>query len=204
MGIEQYRVVVSFDEEKQAYVAKVPELPLMPEVVAESRSEVIAKLDEAMEIGAKLTIEQDGQLPPAIDTDESFSGHIEADIGKSLHKDLAFKARREGIDLDKAILAAISAYVCRYRHPGLGRGKGRDEKRDENVDGNNRNYEGRRFYNPREGSDTYRTLMEDGASFREFLRQQERGARPMRRRRNNNNNNSNGSSPASSNNNSDQ
>ncbi len=200
MGIEQYRVEVSFNAEKQAYVAKVPELPLMPEVTAETRAEAIAKLDEAIEIGAKLTIEQEGQLPTAIDTDDSFSGHIELDIGKSLHKDLAFKAKREGIDLDKLIISALSAFVNRGR-PAAGLRKARDEKRDENIDGNSRSYEGRRYYNPREGSDAYRTLMEDGASFREFLRQQERGARPMRRRRNNNNNNT---AATSSNNNSEQ
>lgn len=199
MGAEQYRVVIRFDEENKQFVAEVPELPLMTAVTGESRADVMSKLDEAMEAAIKLTIEQNGSLPKAIDEDDSLNGELTISLGKTLHRELAFKAKKEGLDLDKAIIAALSAYAYNRRSYNNFH-KNNDEKRDENVDGNNKSYENRRYNGvPREGSDAYRTLMDDGASFREYLRQQERSARPQRNNRSRRPRNNNGENTSSNN-----
>src|SRR5689334_11237945 len=99
MSKPNYRVIVTFDGERKLFVARAPELE---HTTAEggTRAEAIANVEQ--EIDAQLAnMLSHGSTPPRAVDEEQFTGEIAAKVSKTLHRDLTYQARTEGIELDQ-------------------------------------------------------------------------------------------------------
>ncbi|HEY2745085.1 MAG TPA: hypothetical protein VGL86_10700, partial [Polyangia bacterium] len=170
MSKPNYRATVTFDSERKIFSARAPELEHCSGEGA-TRAEAIAKLEE--EIDAQLAnILSHGSTPPRAVDEETFSGEISAKISKLLHRDLAYQARSEGIDLDQLVGELLSAAMeSRKQHRGARSGNSRpreDQQPHDNVGnrfdgggGRQRGFGGR-------GNNAH--LLDDRANFIEYVR----------------------------------
>lgn len=179
MSKPNYRVVLTFDADRKIFLARVPELE---HCTAEgtTRAEVISKVEE--EIDAQLAnMLSHGSTPPRSVDEENFSGEVTAKISKLLHRDLAYQARTDGIDLDHLVGEMLaSGMEVRRQHRGARpqRPAGGSHEQD-NI--GNRNEAG-----PRRGGFGGRNnnfqLLDDRANFIEYVRnlEQSNGQPPGR------------------------
>jgi len=153
-----YRVVVQRDAEKGVFVARAPELP---GCVAEgaSRSEALARLEEEMSAQVHNIREAGGEPPRPID-EGSYSGQLSVKVTSTLHRDLTWQAREEGVPLEQ-FLTEVLAHAL----DGRGRAPGRGPDGD-------RGFRGERAHGSR-----YHGIMEDRANFIEYVRGLESGMR---------------------------
>jgi predicted HicB family RNase H-like nuclease len=169
MSKPNYRVTLSFDGERKLFVARAPELE---HCFAEgaTRAEAIAKLEE--EIDAQLAnMLSHGSAPPRSVDEETFSGEITARISKSLHRELAYMARAEGLDLDQVVSEILAAGV-EQRRSGA-RGGARRAEDGNRAPGNHYDGGGRgRGFN---GNPRTTQLLDDRATFIEYVRGLENG-----------------------------
>jgi predicted RNase H-like HicB family nuclease len=167
-----YRVLVSFDPEKKQFLARAPELE---HCVGEgaTRAEAIAKVEEEIEATVANIKERGGRVPAAIDEDEGVSGELALKLSRSLHRELAWQARQEGVELahlaGEILAAGLEARRQRgARRPGEQQG-GREHGPDRGDRGGGRDRRG-------PGNDgRYHNIMDNGAAFREYVRDLERG-----------------------------
>jgi antitoxin HicB len=119
-----YRMVVQGDHE-EGYLALVPELPGCV-TAGETPAEALAELRDAMAAWLTVAVE-DGQPvpdppPPAtVEVDPStvrYSGRLLLRMPKSLHRELAEQAEREGVSLNQLVvthlarLAGLDAFIA--------------------------------------------------------------------------------------------
>src|SRR5262249_6353538 len=74
-----------------------------------SRAEAIAKVEEEIEAQIQ-NMQAHGATPPAAVDEETFSGELTVKIARSLHRDLVWQARSEGVEVDHLagqLLAAV-------------------------------------------------------------------------------------------------
>jgi predicted RNase H-like HicB family nuclease len=169
MSKPNYRVTLSFDGERKLFVARAPELE---HCFAEgaTRAEAIAKLEE--EIDAQLAnMLSHGSAPPRSVDEEIFSGEISARISKSLHRELAYMARSEGLDVDQVVSEILAAGIEQRRSARVG---GRRATEDGNrAPGNHYEGGGRGRFNGNARGNTQ--LLDDRANFIEYVRNLENG-----------------------------
>jgi len=103
----RYRSIVQFDSEKGVFVARAPELEHC-QAEGATRAEALAKLEEEMDAQIHNMAEQGAQPPAAVD-DEEFSGQLALKVSRSLHRELAFQARAEGIELAPLLAELLAA-----------------------------------------------------------------------------------------------
>ncbi|MFH0899856.1 MAG: type II toxin-antitoxin system HicB family antitoxin [Pseudomonadota bacterium] len=190
--MHKYRVLVQYDSEGALYVARAPELePCSGE--GATRAEAIAKVEEEIAAQLQNAREQGGSLPPAIDDDGSpYSGVVTLHLSRSLHREMVWQARVEGIDLDQLLSEMLPLALQGRRQAGRhmvrnaslaashhgpsegGNGPARGQSRDERG--------GRRGYG---SSDRYHAIMDDRATFLEYVRglDSSGSAMPNQRRR---------------------
>jgi predicted RNase H-like HicB family nuclease len=114
MSKPNYRVILTFDGDRKVFVARAPELEHCTAEGA-TRAEASAKLEE--EIDAQLAnMLSHGSTPPRAVDEETFSGEVTAKLSKALHRDLAYQARSEGIDLDHLVGELLSAALESRKH----------------------------------------------------------------------------------------
>src|SRR5882724_9780871 len=135
MSKPNYRATVTFDSERKLFMARAPELEHCSGEGA-SRADALAKLEE--EIDAQLAnMLSHGSTPPRAVDEETFSGELSAKVSKLLHRDLAYQARSEGIDLDHLVGELLSAAMeSRKQHRGARSGNSRpreDHAQHDNV-----------------------------------------------------------------------
>src|SRR5262249_55477743 len=107
MSKPNYRATLMFDTERKLFLARAPELEHCSAEGA-TRAEAIAKLEE--EIDAQLAnMLSHGSTPPRAVDEEQFTGEISAKVSKLLHRDLAYQARTEGIDVDHLVGELLAA-----------------------------------------------------------------------------------------------
>src|SRR5687768_8713875 len=102
--MSNYRVVVQYDTERSVFTARAPELG--PQVTADgaSRAEAVSKVEEEINALVANAREQGSNAPAALDDDlAGFDGTVTAKVSKGLHRDLAFQARIEGVDLAQLV-----------------------------------------------------------------------------------------------------
>jgi len=170
MSKPNYRVTLSFDGERKLFVARAPELE---HCFAEgaTRAEAIAKLEE--EIDAQLAnMLSHGSAPPRSVDEETFSGEISARISKTLHRDLAYMARSEGLELDQVVSEILAAGVEQRRgaRGGVRRGAEDGNRASGNHydgGGRGRGFNGNARTNPQ--------MLDDRATFIEYVRGLEHG-----------------------------
>lgn len=104
-----YREVIESDP-AGGYVGHIPALRGCV-TQAETRSEVLAMLDDAKAcwLEAALAAGIDIPEPPR---DEDFSGRFNLRLPKSLHRQLAQEAKREGVSLNQLALTFIARGLC--------------------------------------------------------------------------------------------
>lgn len=190
-----YRVLVNYDPERAVFVARAPELEHCSADGA-TRAEALAKIEEEMSAQIDNVRERGGQAPlPLDDQLAEHDGALAAKVSRTLHRDLAWQARVEGVDLGQLVgeILAAGLEVRRQRvgrrpspnaQPGQQRGGGPDDddNRGQRMDNRGRDERGgggggggnRRGQQQGQGG-RYHAIMEDRASFIEHVRQLEQG-----------------------------
>jgi predicted HicB family RNase H-like nuclease len=170
MSADSYRLVIVFDNEKKKFIARMPELPDL-QVEGESRAEAVSRIEEALEEAFRKAASDGKEMPAPFDQTE-FTGELTLKVTPTLHRDLAFLARQEGVDLNQLVSELLSAGVAGRAAPRTG-GHRREERSRDGREGSDR----RR--SPR-GQD-YFNIMEDKASFIDYVRKLDSGGGPNRR-----------------------
>ncbi|HEX9103924.1 MAG TPA: type II toxin-antitoxin system HicB family antitoxin [Polyangia bacterium] len=169
MSKPNYRATVTFDSDRKVFSARAPELEHCSGEGA-TRAEALAKLEE--EIDAQLAnMLSHGSTPPRAIDEETFSGEIAAKVSKLLHRELAYQARSEGIDLDHLVGELLAAAMeSRKQHRGVRSGNSRpreDQQPHDNV-GNRFDGGGRQRGFGGRGNNAH--LLDDRANFIEYVR----------------------------------
>ena len=183
MGKPNYRVVVSFDPQRASWSARAPELEHLTGE-GPSRKDAIAKLEE--EIDAQLAnMLSLGSEPPRASDEIEHSGEVTAKISKSLHRELFYLSRTEGVELDQLVSELLASALAQRQGPrGTSRkqqaqgmvpddvGNRVDAPRHSNADGNRS--DGNRADGNRGGGAFRRgnnpQLLDDRANFIEYVR----------------------------------
>jgi predicted RNase H-like HicB family nuclease len=158
--MSNYRIVISYSSEKEAYIARAPELDPC-EAESETRAEAVAQLEE--EIAARLAnMRSQGIEPPPPLDEQELDGELHVKVSTSLHRDLLFMARHEKLELEELLRELLARAV--FRRPPAGRGR-RQEGR-----GRSREGQGQRYHD----------IMENRADFIEYVRGLDSGKSPRR------------------------
>lgn len=175
MSSTNYRVLLSFDSDRKAFVARAPELGQCSGE-GPTRSEAIARLED--EIAAQLkNMQGSGHKPPAPLDESPLSGEVALKLSQKLHRDLQWQAHLEGVDLEHLLIELLAGGLeqrkstSRPRHGGQGRQAGEAEQ----VSGNSAGAQGGRRQGY--GGNRYNTnLLDDRANFIEYVRNLEHNA----------------------------
>jgi predicted RNase H-like HicB family nuclease len=104
-GGPKYRIEISWSEEDQCYVARVPELPgCMTD--GETYTAVAENVEQAIQsyVG---TLMAEGKPVPVPVAERSFSGKIPLRIDPRLHRDLVMKADLEDLSLNEFLATRL-------------------------------------------------------------------------------------------------
>ena len=174
MSKPNYRVQLTFDPDRKLFLARAPELEHCTAEGA-SRAEAIGKLEE--EIDAQLAnMLSHGSTPPKSVDEEDFTGEIHAKVSKVLHRDLAFQARSEGIELDQLVSEVLAAGMEGRKQTHRAHRGGNRVQAEHGPSDNigNRSYDGSGGPPRRQGGFGGRGannhLLDDRASFIEYVR----------------------------------
>jgi predicted HicB family RNase H-like nuclease len=167
MSIPNYRVVLSFDAERKVFAARAPELEHCTGEGA-TRGEAINKLEK--EIEAQLqNMQERGHRPPGAVDETTYSGEIAAKVSRTLHRDLAWQARQEGIELDQLLSEILAAGLDGRRH--LSRGpRGNRASHEGGVHENAGNQRDHRDSRGSGYGSRYHGILDDRANFIEYVR----------------------------------
>lgn len=112
-----YHIEVVYDASGEApgWFARVVELPgCMTQ--ADSRDEVLAMIQDAMRAWIEAAVEEGQPIPEPL-TDESYSGKFVVRVPRSLHRQLAEAAERDGVSLNAFVNVALARAVGPYPSP---------------------------------------------------------------------------------------
>lgn len=179
MSRPNYRVLLSYDGERKVFVARIPELPPCTGEGA-TRSEAIANMERELDALLQNLGDSGSRVPGAID-DLPASGELSVKVSRSLQRDLAFHAQVEGVELNQFLAELLAAGLehrlrsgrpQRRPHPNEA---GPDaERRSERSHGNERSdreHDGGRWRDrDRNNAARFHGLLEDRASFMEYVR----------------------------------
>jgi len=163
-----YRVLVHYDPEKNVFVARAPELEHC-RAEAATRQEAMARIEEEMTAQLEVMRERGGTPPvPVDDPAAEFSGEINAKVSHQLHRELAFQARAEGVELGQLLSEILPAALelRRRERRRAGPQEGRDERSDRGQERGDRDRRGGRAGQ----GGRYHAIMEDKATFLEYVR----------------------------------
>ncbi len=113
----QYRINLAWSDEDEGYVATIPEFPNLS-----AFGETPEKALTEVRTGAELMLEvlkEDGEQPPEPKKSIKYSGQTRLRLPKSLHRDLAIEAEREGVSLNTLIISKMSEYLGRKNQLAL-------------------------------------------------------------------------------------
>ncbi len=160
-----YRILMRYNSGTKRFVAAVPELGDV-QVEAETRTEALSKAEEAIEQAIRKAAEAGEELPAPMELVE-FSGELKIRISPKLHRELAFWAVEDNLEPEQLAAEMISAgtAIKAIGRPaksgregrGGGRGGGRGERQEKGGRG-------------RGGRKDYHDIMDDRASFIEYVR----------------------------------
>jgi predicted RNase H-like HicB family nuclease len=184
MSEQRYRVVIQFDPEKEQYLARAPELP---GCVAEGESyeAALSAITEEMDAQVENIKESGGRVPVPVDEQE-VSGEITLRISKTLHRELHWLALLEELEDDElasevfqdGLKHRLRSKPRQRRQPGPPRkeaSEGNEDRQPTEDDQRGRGRQGRGRPNRgrgrgRGGGARYHEIMEDKASFLEYVR----------------------------------
>ncbi len=169
-----FRLTIAYDNDKQKFIARIPELD---DVVAEgaTRPEALQAAEAALEKAFREAADTGREMPVPMDGRE-FDGKLEIQVSASLHRELSIQARQENVELGMLCAELLSAGLSQRQQGRFSRGpregRGREGFRDGNRDGRRGRREGRGYFN----------VMDDKANFLEYVRSLDDPRRPPRRR----------------------
>jgi predicted RNase H-like HicB family nuclease len=169
MSKPNYRATLTFDPDRKVFLARAPELEHCTGE-GPTRAEAIANLEQ--EIDAQLAnMLSHGSTPPRAVDEETFSGEITAKVSRLLHRDLAYQARSEGIELDHLVGELLAAAMeSRKQTRGLRSGNRQPQEHMPHDNVGNR-YEGGGQRNRGFGGRGHNpAIMDDRANFIEYVR----------------------------------
>jgi predicted RNase H-like HicB family nuclease len=174
MSKPNYRATVTFDSERKLFMARAPELEHCSGEGA-TRAEALTKLEE--EIDAQLAnMLSHGSTPPRAVDEETFTGEISAKISKLLHRELAYQARSEGIDVDHLVGELLAAAMeSRKQTRGVRSGNSRPREDQQPHDNVGNRFEGGGRGRGFGGRGNNAHLLDDRANFIEYVRGLEQG-----------------------------
>jgi hypothetical protein len=165
-----YRLAVYWDIDKAQYGVRSDELGNL-QVWADTRAQALALGEAALEsrIGQFAVRGEEMPRPFDLERAQDFSGQLELHLSRGLHRDLAQQARRERCSVEQLAGELLARGLGERRSDGRpgaaaprGGGERRDFRRDERGD-RDRNRRGM-------SADRYTQVMEDKASFMEYVR----------------------------------
>ena len=174
MSKPNYRVILSYDAERKVFHGRAPELEHCTGE-GTTRSEAITRVEE--EIDAQLAnMLSHGSTPPRSVDEETYSGQLTAKVSVSLHRDLTYQARTEGLELDQLLgeLLAAALEGRKQTHRGQ-RGGNRQAPDHVPHDGIGNRHEAPRRPAGFGGRGGYNPAMDDRANFIEYVRGLEQG-----------------------------
>jgi predicted RNase H-like HicB family nuclease len=171
MSKPNYRVILTYDAERKIFHARAPELEHCSGEGA-SRAEAISRVEE--EIDAQLAnMLSHGTAPPRSVDEETYSGELAVKVSKGLHRDLAYQARSEGIELDHLVgeLLAAAMEGRKQTHRGVrsGNRQGQEHVPHDNIGNRHDGGAGPRRGGFGRGNNNYQ-LLDDRANFIEYVR----------------------------------
>ena len=158
MSKPNYRVVLSFDSGRKVFVARAPELdPCSAE--GPTRQEAIAHLEEEIDAQLANMLAHGGTPPRSVD-EEEFTGELTLKVSKGLHRELAYTARHEGIDVAQLVSELVAGALAERKPKARG---GQPQQGERN---------GNRAYGNRGNN---MALLDDRANFIEYVRNLDSG-----------------------------
>ncbi|MGO9370701.1 MAG: type II toxin-antitoxin system HicB family antitoxin [Syntrophobacteraceae bacterium] len=105
----QYSFDVLWSDEDGGYIARIPEIPDISGF-GETPGKAIREARTAAKLALQV-IEEDGEARPVPKKLVEYSGQTRLRMPKSLHRDLALEAAREGISLNSFIVVRLSGQI---------------------------------------------------------------------------------------------
>jgi predicted HicB family RNase H-like nuclease len=161
-----YFVNVRFDAQTEQFCAGAPELDL--QVIAPSREEAMSQLDAVIQD----FLAESENVPEPRDAEKA-ENKLELEISATLSRELTFFARSEGVSVSQLAQELLAEAL--FRRTGLSRGgyQGGQAKRRDNRGGNRPDGRG-------VSRERYHDIMENKASFLEYVRGLENGRPPKK------------------------
>lgn len=106
-GITIRRII---DNNGACFEARIRELPDVAEY-ADSYEEAYALAIDAIETTAQVLAEQGRSMPVPVRDENDFSGRITLRLPRTLHRNLSFIAREEGVSLNQLLASVLSLYA---------------------------------------------------------------------------------------------
>jgi predicted HicB family RNase H-like nuclease len=176
MSKPNYRVIVTYDAERKLFRGKAPELEHCTGEGA-TRADAIARVEE--EIDAQLAnMLSHGSTPPRSVDEETFSGELQVKVSGTLHRDLVYQSRSEGIEVDHLLGELLAAALEGRKQTHRGQRNGNRQQHDQVPhDGIGNRHDGppRRQGGFGGGRGNYHAVMDDRANFIEYVRGLEGG-----------------------------
>jgi predicted RNase H-like HicB family nuclease len=167
---------VSYDSERKVFVARVPELPPCVGEGA-SRGEALLHMERELDALLQNLADSGGRVPPAID-DLPAGEELRVKVSRSLQRDLAFAAQVEGVELGQLVAELLAAGLEGRPHPqeaGNAAPPGEEPPRRDrpHAQPGQHGHEGEGRWRDRGERNTagrFHNLLEDRASFMEYVR----------------------------------
>ena len=165
-----FRLGVYYDVEKRRYGVRCDELGDL-EVSGATRAEALSEGEAMLESKIAAFAVKGETLPKPFDFERpvDYSGHLELEISRSLHRDLAVAARRERLAVEKLCVEMLARGV-EARNRGFRSDRPADDRpaRDRRDNDPDRGKRGM-------SRDRYQHVMEDKAAFIEYVRNMDQG-----------------------------
>lgn len=165
-----FRLSVYYDVDKSRYGVRCDELGDL-EVFGATRAEALREGEAMLESKIAAFAVKGETLPKPFDFEQArdYSGRIELEISRSLHRDLAVAARRERLAIEKLcvemLARGVEARSRGFRSDRPAEDRPGRERRDNDPDRGKRGM----------SRDRYQHVMEDKAAFLEYVRSMDQG-----------------------------
>jgi predicted RNase H-like HicB family nuclease len=162
-----YRILITKDPENEKFIGRAPELSDC-QAEGASRSEALEALMERIRERVE-EIREQGEEPPQAIESKSYDGEITAKVSPALQKELEWQSTAEEIPQDQLIGELLAEGLAQRWLLRRGGGRASEGRRG----GGDRRRRGKR--GERVNKSRYMNIMEDRASFIEYVRGLESG-----------------------------